>query len=267
MNMNNKNSLDRQPVISLKNIGLSYTANKKSKYDALTDINLDIYKNDFVCVLGKSGCGKSTLLNIIAGFLMPTKGTAEILGSPIKGPDKNRAVVFQNATLYPWLSTYDNIAFGLKMRKLPAEQIRQTTEKYMKSVGLSDFADNKPYELSGGMRQRAALARALSNEPEIILMDEPFGALDALTRVKMQELVRGIRKENGNTMFMITHDVDEAMTLANRIIILSDRPGTIVRTFDIDFCDRIKNAGDDDIKYSEEYRLIRNEILDIINED
>ena len=257
----------RKTVISLKDIVLTYSANKKSKFDALTDINLDIYENDFVCVLGKSGCGKSTLLNIIAGFLMPTQGSATILGKPITGPDKNRAVVFQNATLYPWLSTYDNIAFGLKMRRLPSEQIKKTVDKYTKSVGLSAFAENMPYELSGGMKQRASLARALSNEPEIILMDEPFGALDALTRVKMQDLVRNIRKEHGSTMFMITHDVDEAMVLANRIIILSERPGTIVKTIDLDFCDRIKSACDDDIKYSEEYRKIRNEILEIINEE
>lgn len=265
--MNNNNSSERRAVISLKNIGLSYASGKKAKYDALSDINLEIYKNDFVCVLGKSGCGKSTLLNIIAGFLLPTTGTAEILGKPIKGPDKNRAVVFQNATLYPWLSTYDNIAFGLKMRKLPAEKIKETAEKYINSVGLSDFADNKPYELSGGMKQRAALARALSNEPEIILMDEPFGALDALTRVKMQDLVRNIRKENGNTMFMITHDVDEALTLANRIIILSNRPGTIIKSINIDFSDKIESNHNDDIKYSEEYRKIRREILEIINEN
>ncbi|MBQ8766240.1 MAG: ABC transporter ATP-binding protein, partial [Clostridia bacterium] len=141
------------------------------------------------------------------------------------------------------------------------------TEKYIDSVGLADFASSKPYELSGGMRQRAALARVLVNEPEIILMDEPFGALDALTRVHMQELVRNIRKEVGSTMFMITHDVDEALTLANRIIVLSNRPGTIVRSIETDFCDRIKNAADDDIKYSEEYRLLRAEILDIINAD
>lgn len=253
-----------QPVIELKQINMLYLGKERST-DALQDIDLTISKGDFVCVLGPSGCGKSTLLNIIAGLLRPTSGTACMMGEPITGADWHRAVIFQTPTLYPWLNTRENVAFGPKMRGLPAAEIAERTEKYLELVGLSEFAESRPYELSGGMKQRAALARVLVNEPYMILMDEPFGALDALTRANMQALIRRIWQEQHNTVFLITHDVDEALSLATRVLVMSSRPGRIVTEYATDFSARTDVNAFDDIKYLPEYIALRKDILAKIN--
>jgi len=218
-------------IMELKHIGLKYNT-KGSDIEALSDVNLSIKKGELICALGPSGCGKSTMLNIMAGFLKPTAGLATMLGTPINGVDWHRAIIFQHPVLYPWLNTFDNIAFGLKMRGIPKKKIQQSVERYLNLVELQDFAKSKPYELSGGMRQRAALARELVNEPYMIMMDEPFGALDALTRRKMQQLTYKIWKQTGMTIFLITHDVDEALTLSTRILVMSSRPGTITEEVD-----------------------------------
>ena len=250
------------PIIKLENIELTYS-DKKQSVDALSNINLTINEGDFICVLGPSGCGKSTLLGILAGYLQPSSGSATMSGEPIKGADWRRAVVFQSPTLYPWLSAYDNIAFGLKMRHLPKEEIDEKVNKYIELVGLSGFADSKPYELSGGMKQRVALARTLVNQPSMILMDEPFGALDAITRANMQELVRKLWRETGSTILMITHDVDEALMLATRAIVMSQRPGTIVKTFETEYTKEFYENGED-VRFSEDYLKMRKEIIEII---
>lgn len=256
--------MENEVVVSIKNVNLEYDS-EKGKVLALKDANLDIKKGEFICVLGPSGCGKSTLLNIIAGFYKPTSGTAMMGDSPITGPDWKRGVVFQTPPLYPWLNIYDNIAFGPKKRKLPKEQIEEQVEKYIEVVGLKDFKSQKPYELSGGMRQRASLARVLVNQPEMILMDEPLGALDALTRTNMQALIRDIWRKNNSTVFFITHDVDEALALATRVIVMSARPGRIVREFQTDFTYDIAGPNQEAARYSREYMEIREEILNIIN--
>lgn len=261
--MNLDHNANVKPMIELEKIELTYSE-KKQSVDALCNINLTINEGDFLCVLGPSGCGKSTLLGILAGYLKPTGGTARMNGEPINGANWKRAVVFQTPTLYPWLSAYDNIAFGLKMRHLPKEEIAEKVEKYIKLVGLEGFGDSKPYELSGGMKQRVALARTLVNQPSMILMDEPFGALDAITRSNMQELVRKLWRETGSTILMITHDVDEALTLATRVIVMSQRPGTIVKSFNTAYTYDFSEQGEG-VRFSDDYVKIRKEILGIIN--
>lgn len=251
-------------VVSIKDVSLVYQGDQ-SEVIALKDVNLDIIKGEFICVLGPSGCGKSTLLNIIAGFHQPTSGEAMMGDTKIEKPDWHRGVVFQTPTLYPWLNIYDNVAFGPKMRKVDKKKINEDVNKYLDLVGLSNFHKSKPYELSGGMRQRASLARVLINEPRMILMDEPFGALDALTRVNMQALIRDIWNKTGNTIFLITHDVDEALALATRVIVMSSRPGRIVKEFKTEFTYDISGVNHESVKYSQEYISLREELLNIIN--
>ena len=255
---------EEEVVVSIQNASLVYQGDK-SEVTALKDVNLDIKKGEFICVLGPSGCGKSTLLNIIAGFHQPTSGVAMMGDSVIDRPDWHRGVVFQTPNLYPWLNIYDNVAFGPKMRKNNPGEIAKNVATYLKLVGLEKFHKSKPYELSGGMRQRASLARVLINEPKMILMDEPFGALDALTRVNMQALIREIWNKTGNTIFLITHDVDEALALATRVIVMSSRPGRIVQQFDTDFTYDISGANQESALYSKEYMELREEILNIIH--
>ncbi len=256
--------IKEEVVVSIKDCNLEYEG-EKGRVLALSDVNLDIKKGEFICVLGPSGCGKSTLLNIIAGFHKPTSGTAKMGDAIIEGPDWHRGVVFQTPTLYPWYNIEKNIAFGPKMRKQPKQEIKKNVDKYMELVGLKDFKKQKPYELSGGMRQRASLARVLVNQPEMILMDEPFGALDALTRVNMQTLTRDIWNKTGNTIFLITHDVDEALLLATRVIVMSARPGRIVKEFNTEFTYDVDGINSESAMYSTEYMEIREEILNIIN--
>lgn len=251
-------------VVTLKDINLRYTG-EKGNVAALQDINLNIKEGEFICVLGPSGCGKSTLLKIIAGFLKPSEGEGKMDNKPISGPDWHRGVVFQNPTLYPWLNIYDNVAFGLKMRKFSKIEVKELTNKYIELVGLKGFEKHKPYELSGGMKQRASLARVLVNKPRMILMDEPFGALDALTRQNMQTLIRTIWTKTKNTVFLITHDVDEALSLATRVIVMSSRPGRIIKEFNTDFTYNISGIGHEEVRCTCEYMDIREEIFKIIN--
>lgn len=254
-----------QDVVTLNGVNLKYNG-ERGEVTALQNVNLDIEKGEFICVLGPSGCGKSTLLNIIAGFLKPTEGDASMLGKKIDGASWERAVVFQTPTLYPWLNIHDNVAFGPKVRKIAKSEREALTKKYLELVELGDFGDHKPYELSGGMRQRASLARVLVNQPGMILMDEPFGALDALTRQNMQTLIRKIWNQTQNTVFLITHDVDEALALATRVIVMSSRPGRIVKEFHTDFTYDIGGVNKESARYTKEYMQIREEILNIINE-
>lgn len=176
----------QEEIIKIENVDLDYEGNTGS-IKALENINFNIYRGEFICVLGPSGCGKSTLLKILAGFIKPTSGEVSLEGSPIDGIDWHRGVVFQNPPLYEWFSVRDNVAFGPKMRGVPKAEYKPLIDEYLEKVGLSEFADKKIYELSGGMKQRVSVARALINDPEILLMDEPFGVLDALTRENIQE--------------------------------------------------------------------------------
>lgn len=256
--------VEGEELISIENVDLSYSG-KTGEMKALENINFNIFPGEFVCVLGPSGCGKSTLLKILAGFIQPTKGVVKLDGEEIKGTDWHRGVVFQNPPLYEWFSVRDNVAFGPKMRKVPKDEYRKLTDKYLAKVGLIDFANKKIYELSGGMKQRVSIARALINNPEILLMDEPFGALDALTRENVQDLTRKIWWDTGKTIFFITHDVEEALLLASRIIVLSKHPGRVIEDTYVNFSRQIIEDSAVDIKFTEEFYKYREKLLKLIN--
>jgi len=194
---------------------------------ALQPTQLSVAKNDFLTVLGPSGCGKSTLLRIIGGLDRPTTGRVLLDGKPVTGPGAERGMVFQSYTLFPWLTVADNIAFGLRERGLPARERDAIVASYMEKVGLRGFERHYPKQLSGGMQQRTAIARALANDPAILLLDEPFGALDNQTRGLMQELLLGIWERDRTTVIFVTHDIEEAIFLASRVLVMSARPGRI----------------------------------------
>ncbi|MFO1540692.1 MAG: ABC transporter ATP-binding protein [Chloroflexota bacterium] len=201
---------------------------------ALTRIDLEIGENAFVSIVGTSGCGKSTLLGIVAGLVEPTRGIVRVDGRPIDGPGRDRGVVFQAYTLLPWLTARENIEFALKGERMGAAERRRVADEHLALVGLEGFADRLPRELSGGMKQRVAIARALCYRPRILLMDEPFGALDAQTRMLMQELLLRIWEAHRMTVLFVTHDVEEAVTLSDRVLVLSNRPGRVKEDIPID---------------------------------
>ena len=201
---------------------------------ALNGVNLDIYENEFICVVGPSGCGKSTLLNIIAGLTDATSGTVYCNGKAVSGTGTDRGVVFQQYALFPWLTVKKNVMFALEMKGVKGKQAQDLAMQYLAKVDLEKFADHYPKELSGGMKQRVAIARAYAADPEVLLMDEPFGALDAQTRTQLQSELLETWERDQKTCFFITHDVDEAIILAQRVIIMSARPGRIKDIVDID---------------------------------
>ena len=201
---------------------------------ALSDISLDIKPKEFICLLGPSGCGKTTLLRIIGGLDQATSGCIAINSHKVTGPDNMMAMIFQEYSLFPWRTIRDNIAFGLEIRDVPKTERAEAVDTYLSLVGLAEFADSYPYELSGGMRQRVAVARALAINPGILLMDEPFGALDAQTRNKMQRELLDIWEKTKKTIIFVTHSVDEAVFLADRVVVLTPRPGRIREVIPID---------------------------------
>ena len=207
---------------------------KKGTMVALNGVDLDIKENEFICVVGPSGCGKSTLLNIIAGLLPATSGAVYLDGKKAEGTGTERGVVFQQYALFPWLTVIKNVMFGLKLKGMGKEEAREVAMKYLEKVDLVDFADSYPKELSGGMKQRVAIARAYAVQPEVLLMDEPFGALDAQTRTQLQTELLQTWENERKTCFFITHDVEEAIVLATRVVIMSARPGRIRDIVDID---------------------------------
>jgi len=202
--------------------------------EALAPVDLSIPKGEFVCMIGASGCGKSTLLRIIAGFEEPTTGSVAMYGKAITGPGSDRGMVFQDYALFPWMTVRENISFGLRQRHLPREEIVGTADEFIRMVGLERFADRYPNQLSGGMKQRVAIARVLANNASILLMDEPFGALDALTREQLQNELLQIWKRTGVTTIFVTHSVEEAVLLADRVLVMSAGPGRIDSDFRID---------------------------------
>ena len=253
-------------VISLNHVGMEFPAvDGDGSVKALEDVNLDFRENEFVVALGASGCGKTTLLNVIAGFLSPTSGEVLHKGAPVAGPGRDRGVVFQKHALLPWLNVVENTEFGLKLQGVAGRERRGKARENLALVGLSDFERYPIYQLSGGMQQRVGLARALTCDPDMLLMDEPLGALDAFTRENMQELILEVWKKTGKVVFFITHSVEEALFMATRLIVMSPRPGRITHTYDLEFCNRFFESGDArGVKSAPDFIRIREEVLSII---
>jgi NitT/TauT family transport system ATP-binding protein len=247
--------------VSVKNVSRVFTKNEaESGTEALHDMSFDVKDGEFICLLGPSGCGKTTLLRIIAGLETQTSGKVELNGVPIIGPDPKRGMVFQQYSLFPWRTVIDNITFGLEMQGIKKAEARKKVEKYIELVGLEQFKNSYPYELSGGMQQRAAIARALANEPEVLLMDEPFGALDAQTRNTLQNELLKIWEQKHVTIFFVTHSVDEAVFLSDRIVMMTARPGRVKEIVDVDL-PRPRS------RTSPEANLLRDRVLKLLEEE
>ena len=224
---------ERGIKVKIDNVEKIYEG-RKGRMVALNGVSLDIKENEFICVVGPSGCGKSTLLNIIAGLLDATSGAVYVDGKKVEGTGTERGVVFQQYALFPWLTVIKNVMFGLKLKGMSDAEAREVAMKYIRMVDLEEFVDSYPKQLSGGMKQRVAIARAYAVQPEVLLMDEPFGALDAQTRTQLQTELLKTWEEEQKTCFFITHDVEEAIVLATRVVIMSARPGRIRDIVDID---------------------------------
>lgn len=222
--------MEENRLLKLEKVSMEF-ANGKEKIQVLNDISLEVKKGEFITILGPSGCGKSTLLNLIAGFEKPLSGEILFLDEKVTGPSFERGFVFQDPTLYPWLTIKENVAFGLKMRNVDEKTIESLCSDFIKEVGLDGFENRHPHELSGGMKQRAALARVLVNKPMMILMDEPLGALDAVTRKSMRKLIKTLWEHTGCTVIMVTHDIDEALELGTRVLVMKSRPSRIVKEY------------------------------------
>ncbi|MEO1403115.1 MAG: ABC transporter ATP-binding protein [Cyanobacteria bacterium J06635_1] len=233
------------------------------RLSVLENINLALPAKEFACLVGASGCGKSTLLNIVAGLTVPTTGSILVDDRLVKGPGSDRGMVFQSYTLYPWLTVSKNIAFGLNLRKLPKAQQKERIQYYLEVVGLTRFADAYPKQLSGGMKQRVAIARALAAEPEVLLMDEPFGALDAQTKEQMQQFLLELWNQTHTTVLMITHDVEEAIFLSQQVYVMGTHPGTIQREIAID----LPTSRDLEMKLSTQFLDIKREVIHSLRGD
>ncbi len=225
------------PRIVFDKVSVRFDTPAGGPMHVVDDVSYRIHDREFVSVIGPSGCGKTTMMNIVAGFMQPSSGTVTLDGQPIRGPGPDRGVIFQEYGVFPWLSVKENIAFGLNLRanRTSAEEREDICQRYMRLMGLSDFADSWPRMLSGGMRQRLALARAYAVKPQFLLMDEPFGALDAQTRTAMQDLLLDVLAAEGKTVMLITHSVEEAVYLSNRIIVMTARPTRIREIIEVPF--------------------------------
>ncbi|NUH39896.1 ABC transporter ATP-binding protein [Streptomyces samsunensis] len=243
------------PKISFRDVVKTYPM-KNTTFTALGQVSLDIEDREFVAVVGPSGCGKSTLLSMVAGLVEPTSGTVTVDGAPVAGPGPDRGVIFQQYALFPWLTVRGNVEFGLKLAHVPAAERRRHADHAIELVGLADFADALPKTLSGGMKQRCAIARAYAVDPEVLLMDEPFGALDALTRVQLQDQLLDTWTQERRTVLFITHDVDEAVYLAGRVVVMAARPGRIHRVIEVD----LPYPRTEEMRLSAEFARIRNDV-------
>lgn len=250
--------------LSIQNISMRFELPNGGAVQALQDVSLELKAGELMSVLGPSGCGKTTLLNIVAGFLAPTAGKLELNGHKITGPDAERGMVFQKGALFEWMSVRENVGFGPSMKGMPSGEKREIVDHLLDVVGLQDFKEKAVYELSGGMQQRVALARCLANDPDVILMDEPLGALDALTREKMQSLVLKLWKETGKTIILITHSVEEALLLGERLIVMAPRPGRIHTEYRLPFAELGVGADLREVKKHPDFGPKRDEILSMI---
>lgn len=234
-----------------------------SEFEAVQSVDFNIKPGEFVCLLGPSGCGKSTLLGALAGHIIPAHGVLNVDGQAINGPSPERGMVFQHHTLFPWLNVVDNVAFGLKMRGVNKPERHTQALEMLQHVGLKDIATRWPSQLSGGMQQRVEIARVLINKPRLLLMDEPFGALDAQTRLKMQQLLLDIWSRIRTTLVFVTHDIDEALFLADRILVMSPRPGRIIENLPVNFA-RPRRT---ELVTTPEFMQLKRHCLDLLNHE
>lgn len=245
----------QRPKIDFRDVNRLYEVNKR-EFHAVRDVDLSIGDNEFVTLVGPSGCGKSTLLNMAGGLDEPSSGSVLVDGEAVRGPGPDRGVIFQQYALFPWLTVRKNVEFGLKVARVPTAERRRRAQEVIDLVGLADFADSLPKTLSGGMKQRCAIARAYAVNPNLLLMDEPFGALDALTRVRMQEQLLETWSKQRRTVLFVTHDVDEAVYLANRVVVMAARPGRIKEIIDVP----LPYPRAEDMRLSPEFTEIRNRV-------
>jgi NitT/TauT family transport system ATP-binding protein len=251
------------PKLEVRKISKSYLGKNNQPLIVLQDINLSLFPREFVCLVGTSGCGKSTLLNIMAGLLPPSDGEVLVDDQIVTGrPGSDRGMVFQGYTLYPWLTVADNVAFGLQFQSLTRAEKIERVSYFLNVVGLVDFANSYPKQLSGGMKQRVAIARALANQPAVLLMDEPFGALDAQTKEQMQEFLLQLWEQTHVTILMITHDVEEAIYLSQRIYVLSSRPGRVKAEVEIS----LPEQRELELKLSGEFLDIKRNVVHLLRD-
>lgn len=249
--------------LKVDNVSLRYQSPKGDTFTALDRVSFEVPDQQFAVIVGPSGCGKSSLLYLTAGLNEPTEGEIHVGGQKVEGPGADRGMVFQGYTLFPWLTVRQNIEFGLKRRKLPQDEIRTIVEFYLNEVGLAKFAEHYPKQLSGGMMQRVAIARALANDPQILLMDEPFGALDSQTRLQMQQLLLQVWGNSKKTVVFVTHDIDEAILLADRIYVMGARPGRIKEILDVP----IERPRTLDVVMEPEFIRMKRHILGLLHDD
>jgi NitT/TauT family transport system ATP-binding protein len=250
--------------LEIKNLGITYVGRDGRRTEAVRDVSFDIVDKpgigEIVVFLGPSGCGKSTILKAVAGLLRPTAGEIRLEGKSVETVGRDRGMVFQAYTSFGWLTVRDNVEYGLKRQGVPKAERRERAARYLKAVGLHDFADHFPKDLSGGMKQRVAIARTLINKPRVVLMDEPFGALDPFTRWEMQGLLLDVSRTEDNTILFVTHDVSEAVYLADTVYVLSNRPASILHRVDVPFFE----TRDIKLKSSAEFRAIEKKLLEML---
>jgi NitT/TauT family transport system ATP-binding protein len=249
--------------LSIRDVELRFERRGRPPVLALDRISLDVADKEFAVIVGPSGCGKSSLLYLVAGLNQPSGGVMLLDGKPIDEPDRDRGMVFQSYTLFPWLTVRDNIAFGLKVQGKSAAEQKTIVDRYLAEVGLEGFADAYPKQLSGGMMQRVALARAMANDPEILLMDEPFGALDSQTRVVMQQLLLHVWEHEHKTVLFVTHDIDEALLLGDRLYVMTARPGRIKERLDV----KLPRPRPVEMTMSPQFLALKQRVLGLLQEE
>ena len=251
-----------EAAVELRGVSKEFVARDR-RVLALQEIDLSIAHNEFAAILGPSGCGKSTLLNMVAGFDRPSSGQVRVGGVPVEAPDPSRGVVFQEAALFPWYTVWDNVTFGPRTMGVPAAQYRPKVETYIDQVGLRGFERHYPAELSGGMKQRVGIARVLVMEPQVLLMDEPFGSLDAQTRLLMQELLLSVWERHHQTVLFITHDIEEALLIADSVSVMTARPGRIKKRLVVN----LPRPRSVDVTTSPIFNELKREVLSLIREE